>query len=113
MARDPRIGPRPTVCQNPRRATDTSARVVPAGDRSPSSWGLGDGQAIPWEYAPAPEARDIVTIRERYGLFIGGREVAAADGGTFPTVDPATEEHLAEIARAKTDDDDTADRGGR
>ena len=45
-------------------------------DRSPSSWGLGDGQAIPWEYAPAPEARDIVTLKERYGLFIGGREVA-------------------------------------
>ena len=28
-----------------------------------------------WEYAPAPEARDIVQIRERYGLFIGGEEV--------------------------------------
>ena len=58
-------------------ATDTSARVVPVGDRSPSSWGLGDGQAIPWEYAPAPESRDIVAIRERYGLFIGGRDVEA------------------------------------
>ena len=28
-----------------------------------------------WEYAPAPEARDIVTIRSNYGLFIGGRWV--------------------------------------
>ena len=28
-----------------------------------------------WEYAPAPEARDIVQIRERYGLFVGGEEV--------------------------------------
>ena len=44
---------------------------------------MGDGQAIPWEYAPAPEARDIVTLKERYGLFIGGREVQASDGGTF------------------------------
>ena len=25
-----------------------------------------------WEYAPAPESRDIVTIRDEYGLFIGG-----------------------------------------
>src|SRR6476659_5048134 len=25
-------------------ATDTSSSIVPAGDRSPSSWGLGDGQ---------------------------------------------------------------------
>ena len=23
---------------------------------------------LEWEYAPAPEARDIVQIRERYGL---------------------------------------------
>ena len=29
---------------------------------------------LEWEYAPAPEARDIVQIRERYGLFIGGQE---------------------------------------
>src|SRR5262245_63734755 len=94
-------------------ATDTSARVVPAGVRAPPSWGLGDGQAIPWEYAPAPEARDIVTIRERYGLFIGGREVAASDGGTFPTVNPATEEPLAEVARATPADADKAVRAAR
>src|SRR5438093_1351696 len=28
-------------------------------ERSAASWGLGDGQAIPWDYAPAPESRDI------------------------------------------------------
>src|SRR6476659_3958374 len=89
-------------------ATDTKTSIVPAGDRSASSWGLGDGQAIPWEYAPAPEARDIVTLKERYGLFIGGREVAAADGATFPTVNPATEEPLAQIAMADTHDVDRA-----
>src|SRR5262245_66012285 len=94
-------------------ATTPSASVVPAGVRAPPSWGLGDGQAIPWEYAPAPEARDIVTIRERYGLFIGGRDVAAADGATFPTVNPATEEPLAEIARATPADADKAVRAAR
>src|SRR5689334_18663497 len=26
-----------------------TAAVVRAADRAPSSWGLGDGQAIPWE----------------------------------------------------------------
>ena len=81
-------------------ATDTKSSLVPAGDRSPSSWGLGDGQAVPWEYAPAPESRDIVTIKPRYGLFIGGRDVAASDGGTFATVNPATEETLALVAKA-------------
>ncbi len=94
-------------------ATDTTSSIVPASDRSPSSWGLGDGQAIPWEYAPAPEARDIVTIRERYGLFIGGREVPASDGGTFTTINPATEETLTHVARATPADADRAVRAAR
>ena len=29
----------------------------------------------PWEYAPAPESKDVVSIRDRYGLFIGGEFV--------------------------------------
>ena len=91
-------------------ATDTKTSLVPAGDRAPSSWGLGDGQAIPWEYAPAPESRDIVTIKERYGLFIGGRDVAASDGGTFATVNPATEEPLAHVAKATPADADGGPR---
>ena len=35
---------------------------------------------LEWEYAPAPEARDIVQIRERYGLFVGGTEVEPLTG---------------------------------
>src|SRR6478736_1612857 len=91
----------------------TDKRLVPAADRAPNSWGLGDGQAIPWEYAPAPEARDIVTLKERYGLFIGGRDVAASEGGTFATVNPATEEPLALVARATPADADKAVRAAR
>ena len=72
--------------------TRTDSRLVPAPDRALSSWGLGDGQAIPWEYAPAPEARDLVTLKERYGLFVNGRFAPAADGGTFASVNPATED---------------------
>ena len=33
------------------------------GRRAPAAWGLGDGQAVPWEYAPAPESRDVVAIQ--------------------------------------------------
>jgi len=51
-----------------------------------------------WDYAPAPEARDIVQLRERYGLFVGGQWLAPAE--TYTTVSPATEEPLAEIAQA-------------
>ena len=94
-------------------ATDTKTSLVPMGDHSPSSWGLGDGQAVPWEYAPAPEARDIVTIKPRYGLFIGGRDVAASDGGTFATVNPATEETLALVAKATPVDADKAVQAAR
>ena len=94
-------------------ATDTSSSIVPASGQAPSSWGLGDGQAIPWEYAPAPESRDVVTIKPRYGLFIDGREVNAADGGWFKSVNPATEEVIAEVAKATPGDIDKAVRAAR
>src|SRR5215472_9658595 len=53
-----------------------------------------------WEYAPAPESRDIVSIAGEYGLFVDGEFRQAADGGTFATVNPATEETLAVVAEA-------------
>jgi aldehyde dehydrogenase (NAD+) len=87
--------------------------LVASRDRAPSSWGLGDGQAIPWEYAPAPEARDLVTLKERYGLFINGRFSAASDGGTFASVNPATEEILTQVAKATTVDVNRAVRAAR
>ncbi len=94
-------------------ATDTRLPIATGSSSAPSSWGLGDGQAIPWEYAPAPEARDIVTLKERYGLFIGGREVPSSDGSTFVTIDPATEQPLAAVARATPVDIDKAVRAAR
>src|SRR5829696_4344576 len=87
--------------------------VLPQPDRAPSSWGLGDGQAIPWEYAPAPESRDVVTLRERYGLFINGREVPARSGESFADVNPATEEILARVAKGGPEDVDLAVKGAR
>jgi aldehyde dehydrogenase (NAD+) len=98
---------------NGRSQVPTVPRPVGNAVTTRSSWGLGDGQAIPWEYAAAPEARDIVKLRERYGLFIGGREVQASDGGTFTTLDPSTELPLAEVARATPIDIDKAVRAAR
>jgi aldehyde dehydrogenase (NAD+) len=96
-------------------ATRTGSSVVPASSASstPNSWGLGDGQAIPWEYAPAPEQRDIVQLKDRYGLFIDGREVKASGGETFTSVDPATEQPLAEVAKATSADVDKAVKAAR
>jgi len=64
--------------------------------------------ASAWEYAPAPESRDIVTIAPEYGLFIGGEFRPAAAGGTFATINPATGEALAKVAEAGPADIDQA-----
>ena len=63
---------------------------------------------LEWEYAPAPEARDIVRLEERYGLFIGGELVDPLSGRWLATESPATEEHLAEVAVAGAEDVDLA-----
>jgi aldehyde dehydrogenase (NAD+) len=61
-----------------------------------------------WEYAAAPESRDIVTIRPEYGLFVGGEFVAPRSGEHFATVNPASEEPLASVAQAGQADVDRA-----
>jgi aldehyde dehydrogenase (NAD+) len=62
-----------------------------------------------FDYAPAPESRAIVDIKPSYDLFIGGEFTpATGDGGSFKTVNPATEEVLAEIALASAADVDRA-----
>ena len=61
-----------------------------------------------FEYAPAPESRAIVSLRESYGLFIDGQFTPSADGRAFKTISPATEEVLAEVAEAGPADVDHA-----
>src|SRR5438552_4531447 len=59
---------------------------------------------IEWEYAPAPEARDLVEIRPRYGLFVGGNEVEPRSGEWLESISPSTEESLFEVALAGAED---------
>src|SRR6201991_478534 len=59
-----------------------------------------------FEYAPAPENRSLVDLAPSYGLFIDGE--FAEGKGTFKTINPATEETLAEIALAGPQDIDRA-----
>src|SRR6516162_3724725 len=61
-----------------------------------------------FEYAPAPESRSIVSLKESYGLFINGEFAPSADGRAFKTISPATEEVLAEVAEAGPADVDRA-----
>ncbi|HEX8344168.1 MAG TPA: aldehyde dehydrogenase family protein, partial [Actinoplanes sp.] len=61
-----------------------------------------------FEYAPAPESRAVVDLQPSYGLFIDGEFVPAIDGGVFKSVNPASEEVLAEVAEAGARDVDRA-----
>ena len=64
-----------------------------------------------FEYAPAPESRDVVTLRASYGLFINGE---FTDGhGVFKTINPADEEVLAEVSEAGAEDIDKAVQAAR
>ncbi|MEU0514474.1 aldehyde dehydrogenase family protein [Amycolatopsis sp. NPDC006125] len=65
-----------------------------------------------FEYAPAPESRDLANLKPSYRPFIDGEFV---DGGGEPlkTVNPATEEVLAEVSTASAADIDTAVKAAR
>jgi aldehyde dehydrogenase (NAD+) len=65
----------------------------------------------PFDYAPAPESQEIVTIEERYGLFVGGRWLEPSE--TYTTINPATEEPLAVIGQAGAPEVDLAVQAAR
>jgi aldehyde dehydrogenase (NAD+) len=69
-----------------------------------AGWGLSSGGTAPWEYAPAPEATDHITIRPEYGLFIDNEFRPSKPRATFEVINPATEERLARVARASKAD---------
>ena len=66
-----------------------------------------------WSYAPAPEGKDYIKIRSRYQLFINGKFVAPRSGKYFDSINPATEERLAQIANANAHDVDLAVQSAR
>ncbi|WP_446218278.1 aldehyde dehydrogenase family protein [Micromonospora sp. IBHARD004] len=66
-----------------------------------------------FEYAPAPESRSVVDLKASYGLFIDGQFVDPTDGGSFKSINPASEEVLAEVAEGGSQDVDRAVRAAR
>jgi len=64
--------------------------------------------ALAWEYSPAPEATDHLRLAERYELFVDGAWRPPESGDYEPTINPATEEPIAEIAQAGDADVDAA-----
>lgn len=51
-----------------------------------------------WDYAPSPESTEHVKIDSRYGLFINGSFTPPVDDTYYSTINPATEQPIAEIA---------------
>ncbi|GLW94874.1 aldehyde dehydrogenase family protein [Actinokineospora globicatena] len=65
-----------------------------------------------WEYAPAPESRAIANLKPSYRMFVDGEFVEGA-GEPLKSVNPATEEVLAEVSTAGAGDVDRAVKAAR
>ncbi|HXH19174.1 MAG TPA: aldehyde dehydrogenase family protein [Chitinophagales bacterium] len=66
-----------------------------------------------WTYAPAPEGTEHIELKKRYDLFINGKFVKPEKEKYFNTLNPATEEKIAEVAEATSEDVDRAVRAAR
>ncbi len=65
-------------------------------------------EPLDWGYASSREAADLVKISERYGLFVDGDFYKPASKRYMTSINPATEEPLAEVAEADEKDVDRA-----
>jgi aldehyde dehydrogenase (NAD+) len=65
-----------------------------------------------FEYAPAPESRDIARLKPSYQIFIDG-QFRDGTGDAIKTINPADEAPLAEVAEAGPADVDDAVRAAR
>jgi aldehyde dehydrogenase (NAD+) len=65
------------------------------------------------EYVTSLESTAIVSVADRYELFIDGRFVEPRSGKHFATINPATEARLANVAEAGPADVDAAVRAAR
>jgi aldehyde dehydrogenase (NAD+) len=61
-----------------------------------------------WEYAESRESTDIVEIEDKYGLYIDGEFRAPKSRKYFPSINPANEDELAQVAEAGEADVDNA-----
>ncbi|MEO6259934.1 MAG: aldehyde dehydrogenase family protein [Thermoanaerobaculia bacterium] len=85
-------------------AIETKDRLTP---------GAASSSLVDWHYAPSLESTDHVRIESRYDHFIGGKFVAPHSKRWFETINPATEETLAEVADGDAEDVDRAVREAR
>jgi len=75
--------------------------------------GPASSSLVEWHYSPSLESTEHVKLQSRYNLFIGGEFVEPHSKRWFETINPATEETIAEIAEADAEDVDRAVREAR
>ncbi len=102
----PRKSPKVTKAIVVRETNGDHRVALPPNERKLS---FGDR----WNYAPAPETNSYIQLKKRYSLFIDGKFVAPHSGKYFPSINPATEEKLAEIAEGDAHDIDRAVKAAR
>src|SRR3954453_9022852 len=68
--------------------------------------------AATFDYAPAPESRDIARLKPSYQIFVDGK-VRDGTGDAVKTINPADEAPLAEVAEAGPSDVDDAVKAAR
>lgn len=70
-------------------------------------------QPSTWELAPAPESTSHVQLRDSYDLFINGEFRSSTGTEFFETINPATEEPIAQVTEATDADVDLAVKAAR
>lgn len=66
-----------------------------------------------WDYAPSLEGTAHIQLKTKYDLYINGKWVKPSSGKYFETINPATEEVIAEIAYGNEKDVDLAVQAAR
>ncbi len=92
------------------RKNEKKTDAVKAASSEPDLGFTGESS---WQYEPSLEGTDHLRFEKKYELFIGGRWVAPKSKKYFPTINPATEEPIAEVAEANAEDVDAAVRSAR
>lgn len=87
------------LLKSPPMKSSTPTKTSPANPKG--NLALQFGHA--WDYAPAPESMK-VPLQDQYELFIGGKFVKPKSRSYFPTINPANEKVLAQVARANAAD---------
>ena len=66
-----------------------------------------------WQYAPALESTDHITLKKKYELFINGKFVAPDEQKYFDTINPSSGKKIAEVAEAGASDVNKAVKAAR